>query len=307
VKIIGAPTLLQRASRAARARGDRIGFVPTMGFLHEGHLALVRRARRENDLVIASIFVNPLQFGPGEDLASYPRAPQRDRALLRKEGVDLLFEPRAATFTPRTHLTRVSVPGLEENLCGAFRPGHFQGVATIVAKLLNAAETDRLYLGAKDYQQACVLRRMVADLNLPVRVVLCPTVREPDGLAMSSRNTYLTPEERAWAPALYRVLRKTAEEIASGVIRRPADAFALITRELAGGPGRLQYADVLSADDLNPVDPLQGKLVLAAAYFLGKARLIDNVLVRAPRVGQGRPSRSRPEKSPRPQRAAGRG
>jgi pantoate--beta-alanine ligase len=285
VKIISAPTLLQRASRAARARGDRIGFVPTMGFLHEGHLALVRRAREENDLVIASIIVNPLQFGPGEDLASYPRAPQRDRALLRKEGTDLLFEPRAATFTPRTQLTRISVPGLEENLCGAFRPGHFQGVATIVAKLLNAAEPDRLYLGAKDYQQACVLRRMTADLNLPVRVVLCPTVREPDGLAMSSRNVYLTPKERAWAPALFRALRQTAEEVRARRIRSRRRARGRIVGLLRGGPGRLQYADVLGAADLAPVDPLEGTLVLALAYLLGRARLIDNVRVSVPRRG----------------------
>jgi pantoate--beta-alanine ligase len=289
VKIIGSPSLLLRASRTARGKGARIGFVPTMGYLHEGHLTLARRARKENDLVIASIFVNPLQFGPGEDLASYPRAPQKDYALLRREGVDLIFTPAAKALYPRGYVTKVSVPGLDENLCGAFRPGHFDGVATVVAKLLNVAEPDRLYLGAKDYQQACVLRRMIADLNLPVRVVLCPTVREADGLAMSSRNTYLTPEERAWAPVLYRVLKATAEEIRSGRIRRPSEAFAAVTRGLAGGPGRLQYADVLSAEDLQPVDPLQGRLVLALAYFLGKARLIDNVLVRAPRLRQGKP------------------
>jgi pantoate--beta-alanine ligase len=263
-----------------------------MGYLHAGHLFLLRRARRECDLTVASIFVNPLQFGPSEDFASYPRAAGRDRALLRREWTDLLFLPRQESFYPRGFATRVSVSGLDQRLCGPFRPGHFIGVATVVMKLLVACEPDRLYLGSKDYQQARLLSRMVADLNLGVRVVICPTVREPDGLALSSRNNYLSEEERRWAPALYRALTATAQEIHSGALRQPEAAAQAVEDRLEGGPGQLQYAEVLSAEDLSEVRPLRGRLVLALAYRLGSTRLIDNVLVRAPERGRtGREAR----------------
>ncbi|MBK8230073.1 MAG: pantoate--beta-alanine ligase [Candidatus Eisenbacteria bacterium] len=281
MRILRTASNLNQAVRRARAGGARIGFVPTMGYLHDGHLALVRAAREECDLVVASIFVNPLQFAAGEDLAKYPRDLPRDHRLLRKADVDLLFEPE--NFYPEGFATRVSVERLGERLCGRYRPGHFVGVSTVVTKLLAAAEPDRLYLGRKDYQQAMILTRMVADLNLPVRVVICPTVREADGLAMSSRNVYLTPEERAWAPNFYRALRATALLIESGEVRGAGEATAEVERRLLGSPMRLQYAEALTADDLAPIDPLTGDLVLAAAVFLGKARLIDNVAVRAPR------------------------
>lgn len=295
MKRIRSAASLNRAVRALRAAGDSIGFVPTMGFLHAGHLALVRRARRENRRVVASIFVNPLQFGPGEDLAAYPRALARDRRLLAAEGVDLVYEPEAAALYPPGFCTYVAVEGLDAHLCGPRRPGHFRGVTTVVAKLLHAAEPDRLYLGQKDHQQAVILTRMVRDLDLPVRVVVCPTVREPDGLALSSRNAYLTPEERAWAPALHRALRAVGVEISTGRIRRPEEASAAVREHLVDGPGALEYAEVVGRDDLALRDPLSGALVLAAAYRLGRARLIDNLWITAGsaakstrRVGSGR-------------------
>jgi len=253
-----------------------------MGFLHEGHLSLVRRARRENDRVVVSLFVNPLQFAPGEDLAAYPRDPERDRRLLRSEGVDLAYEPEAGALYPEGYRTRVEVAELGERLCGRSRPGHFLGVTTIVAKLLHAADPDRLYLGQKDFQQAVILGRMVRDLDFLVKVVVCPTVREPDGLALSSRNTYLTAEERGFAPTLQRTLREVGGEIEAGDIRTPSAASEAVEARLASGPGRLEYAEVLSRDDLLPVNPLTGELVLALAYRLGRARLIDNVWVSAP-------------------------
>jgi len=281
VKLVKPAGVLRRAVRSARADGAKVGFVPTMGFLHAGHLALVERARRENDLLVASIFVNPLQFGPGEDLAAYPRDLPRDRRLLRAAKVDLLFEP-GDDFYPPNFSTHVEVGGLDQRLCGRFRPGHFRGVATVVTKLLAACEPDLLYLGRKDYQQAMVLTRMARDLNLPVTVRICPTVREKDGLAMSSRNVYLTPAERAWAPSLYRALRATALLLEAGEITSAARAEAEVERRLLGGPMRLQYVELLSAESLAPLDPPEGEMVLAAAGFLGKARLIDNVAVRVP-------------------------
>ncbi len=254
-----------------------------MGFLHEGHLSLVRRARRDNDVVVASIFVNPLQFGPGEDFESYPRDLARDRRLLRSEGVDFVYEPAAADLYPREFATRVVVDGLDQALCGTRRPGHFAGVTTIVTKLLNAAGPDRLYLGQKDFQQAVILTRMVEDLDFAVKVVVCPTVREADGLAMSSRNSYLTTEERAFAPELFRALSKVRKLVQAGEIKTAASAVKRVESLLKDGPGRIDYIEILSREDLGRVRKLSGKLVLAVAYYLGKARLIDNVWIQAPK------------------------
>ncbi len=292
MKIVRTAAALRRRIGAARARGERIGFVPTMGFLHEGHLALARRARRENGCVVASIFVNPLQFGPTEDLASYPRAPRRDHALLADAGVDLCYEPRAEAVYARDFSTLVLVGELDEPLCGRFRPGHFVGVATVVAKLLNAVAPDRLYLGAKDWQQSRVIARMIRDLELPVKLIVCPTVRDPDGLALSSRNTYLSAAERAWAPNLHRALVATAAEVRAGALTRPREVTDAVRRRLRGGLGRLQYAEVLEAESLRSVDPLRGRLVLAAACFVGKARLIDNVVLTVPPRAAQSPRRS---------------
>jgi pantoate--beta-alanine ligase len=273
---------VREAVRTARSRGKTVGFVPTMGSLHEGHLALARRARAENDLVVASIFVNPLQFGPAEDFAGYPRTPRRDHALLGGAGVDLCYEPRAEAVYAPDFSTLVVVGDLDEPLCGHYRPGHFVGVATVVAKLLHAVEPDRLYLGAKDWQQSRVIARMVRDLELPVRVITCSTVREPDGLAMSSRNVYLSASERAWAPAIHRALLATAAEVKGGALTTAAEVNVALRRRLRGGPGRVQYAEILDAESLRPVEPLAGKLVLATACFVGQARLIDNIVFTVP-------------------------
>lgn len=282
MKIVRTAAAVRQQVRAARARGEQIGFVPTMGFLHEGHLALARRARGENGLVVASIFVNPLQFGPAEDFDGYPRAPRRDHTLLAREGVDVCFEPRPEAVYADDFSTLVVVGDLDEPLCGRFRPGHFIGVATVVAKLLHAVEPDRLYLGAKDWQQSRVIARMIRDLELPVALVICPTVREPDGLAMSSRNTYLSPEERAWAPNIHRALSQTAAEVLMGRLTQPSEVTIAVRQRLRGGLGRVQYAEILDAESLRPVDSLRGRLVLAAACFVGKARLIDNIVFAVP-------------------------
>ena len=290
MKIVRTAVAVRTAVRAARARGERIGFVPTMGFLHQGHLSLARRARGENGLVVASIFVNPLQFGPAEDFDAYPQAPRRDHALLAREGVDLCYEPRREAMYADDFSTFVIVGDLDEPLCGRFRPGHFMGVATVVAKLLHAVEPDRIYLGAKDWQQSRVITRMIRDLDLPAALVVCPTVREPDGLAMSSRNTYLTAEERAWAPSIHRALSATAADVRAGRLTRASEVTAAVLRRLRGGHGRVQYAEILDAESLRPVDPLRGRLVLATACFVGKARLIDNEVFTVP-VRSGRAKR----------------
>ena len=282
MKVVRTQAAVRTAVRAARASGDQVGFVPTMGFLHEGHLSLARRARGENGLVVASIFVNPLQFGPAEDYDAYPQAPRRDHTLFAREGVDLCYEPRREAVYANDFSTFVIVGDLDEPLCGRFRPGHFIGVATVVAKLLHAVEPDRLYLGAKDWQQSRVIARMIRDLELPVALVVCPTVRESDGLAMSSRNTYLTAEERAWAPNIHRALSETAAEVCTGRLTSSSEVTTVVRRRLRGGLGRVQYAEILDAESLDSVDPLRGRLVLAAACFVGNARLIDNVVFSLP-------------------------
>ncbi len=256
-----------------------IGFVPTMGYLHEGHLSLMRAARRRCDRVVASVFVNPAQFGPNEDFEAYPRDLRRDRALCDGVGVDVVFAPSAKTVYPEPSLTRVGVPRLQEGLCGARRPGHFDGVCLVVAKLLNIILPHELYLGQKDAQQAVVLARMVRDLSLDVRVRVGPTVREPDGLAMSSRNSYLTEAERAYAPRLYQALRLGRGAILDGE-RRAESVRSLMRQHLAGGPGRIDYVEVVDARTLKRATRILREVLLALAVFVGKARLIDNLRVR---------------------------
>lgn len=226
---------------------------------------------------MVSIFVNPLQFAEGEDYARYPRPAHRDAFILREEGVDLLYRPDAARLYPVGFTTRVSVLRLQDPLEGAARPGHFDGVATVVTKLVTAVEPDRLYLGQKDAQQAAILRQMIADLDFGVRVVVCPTIRETDGLACSSRNAYLTPEERRWAPALYGTLRDAAAAFRAGVA--PGAAAARMKRRLSRGPGRLEYFAAVDPDSLDAPAP-GGPVLFAVAYRLGRARLIDNVIAR---------------------------
>ncbi|MBM3499851.1 MAG: pantoate--beta-alanine ligase [Armatimonadetes bacterium] len=261
-----------------RRAGRSVGCVPTMGALHEGHLSLLRRAREECDVVVLTIFVNPTQFAPGEDLARYPRRERDDLVLAAREGVDFVFAPTAEEMYPAGALTTVRVAELTEGLCGPHRPGHFEGVATVVAKLLNIATPDRAYFGEKDYQQLQVIRRMAWDLNLPVAIVGCPTVREADGLALSSRNAFLSPEERRAAPALHRALRRAAEMVAGG--GTAAEAEAAVRTALAAEPGfQLQYAEARRPETLRRDDTPGPPMVIAAAAYLGGTRLIDNVIV----------------------------
>ncbi len=270
-------------SRVAAWRRDglRVGFVPTMGNLHQGHLALVRRAREAADRVVVSIFVNPFQFGPNEDYDSYPRTPERDADLLQEEGADLLFLPAVETMYPRgtRQVTRVEVPGISDELCGASRPGFFVGVATVVAKLFNLVQPDLAVFGEKDYQQLVVIRRMVADLCFPIEILGVPTVREADGLAMSSRNAYLTPEERAVAPELQRSLRQAADRLLAGE-RDFAAIEAAAARRLDQAGFRTDYVSIRRAEDLAPPAPADRDFVILAAAWLGpRARLIDNIRV----------------------------
>jgi pantoate--beta-alanine ligase len=263
----------------ARRRGLRVGFVPTMGALHEGHAALVRAARRGTGFVVVSVFVNPTQFGPSEDFAKYPRTPEADQKVCADAGADLIFAPSAAEMYPEGSATFVEVTGLQDVLCGASRPGHFRGVCTVVLKLFNIVQPDVAVFGAKDFQQARIIRQMVRDLDVPVRVQVEPTVREPDGLALSSRNRYLSPEERAAAPAIYRALQAVRSRALAG----ETDVARLETAlhaELATIPGaRVDYARILDADTLRPLVRLDRPAVAAVAVFLGTTRLIDNILI----------------------------
>ena len=257
--------------------GERpLGFVPTMGYLHEGHLSLARRAREECATVVVSIFVNPLQFGPKEDFGRYPRDPKRDMALAKEAGADALFMPEVADLYPKDFETEVRVRGLEDVLEGAARPGHFAGVATVLAKLLNIVGPDRMYMGQKDAQQAFLVDRMIRDLNFPTYLVVCPTVREPDGLAMSSRNAYLNEEERVAAAAIPRALftardaSSTKPEILEETVRE-----ALISERLIA----LEYVCANDAATLGPVTSETRKILLSLAALVGKTRLIDNLVI----------------------------
>jgi pantoate--beta-alanine ligase len=263
----------------ARAEGWRVGFVPTMGYFHAGHRSLMRRARDENDLVVVSLFVNPLQFAPTEDLAAYPRDLAGDTAIAQAEGVDVLFTPTNEEMYPQPIRTTVHVDGLTAGLCGRSRPTHFDGVTTVIAKLFSIVGPCRAYFGRKDAQQLAVVRRMVEDLDLPVEVIGCPLVREPDGLAMSSRNAYLDANERRAATVLSRALQMAASEIIAG--ERDADSVhRVLTGLIATEPCvELDYAEIVDAVDLAPVTRIEGDVLVAVAARVGRARLIDNMTV----------------------------
>jgi pantoate--beta-alanine ligase len=278
VKVVETIAEARAVLDSARASGQTVGLVPTMGYLHAGHRSLMDRSVAERDVTLVTIFVNPLQFGANEDLASYPRDLDRDTAMCDAAGVDLVLHPSVEEMylhgTPT--LTTVTVASISAPMEGAARPTHFAGVATVVAKLFAIAGACHAYFGEKDWQQLAVVRRMAADLSLPVEVVGCPTLREPDGLAMSSRNVYLTPEERAAAPVLHRALVAGAEAIGAGE-RDPAAIRALMARMVAAEPlARLDYAEVVDAATLQDIDPLAGNLRLLAAARFGRGRLIDN-------------------------------
>ena len=266
--------------RSARAILDEpVGLVPTMGYLHEGHLSLVRRAKEECASVVVSIFVNPTQFGPSEDLAAYPRDMERDLRSLETLHTDLVWTPTPEIMYPNGYQTWVQVEALTEPLEGARRPGHFRGVTTVVAKLFNGVQPAKAYFGQKDAQQAAVIRRMALDLNFPLEVVVCPTVREPDGLAMSSRNAYLDPEQRQAATVLYRALNAARDAYEAG--ERDAEKLRALMREtIAAEPlARVQYVSCADYDTLQELETVGGKTLLSMAVYVGKTRLIDNFVL----------------------------
>jgi len=264
---------------AAKARGETVGFVPTMGAFHLGHLSLMRQAKKATDAVIVSIFVNPLQFAAGEDYDRYPRQMAKDLRMAESEKVDVLFAPSVAEMYPKGFATFVDQNDLPAKLCGQFRPDHFRGVMSVVAKLFSMVKPDAAFFGQKDYQQYLIIRRMATDLNLDVDVRVLPTVREEDGLAMSSRNVYLGPKQRKDAVCLHRALQRAEELIGSGessAVRVAAEMKRVIHRVKGA---RVDYIAIVNSDTLEPVKEIKGKSLIAAAVRIGKARLIDNILV----------------------------
>lgn len=269
---------MRRCAEAARSAGNSIGFVPTMGALHEGHLSLMAAAKRENDIAVISIFVNPLQFGPAEDYNRYPRDLARDKALAEGVGVDIIFAPSAKEIYTEGHSSFVEVEGLSKNLCGRDRPGHFRGVATVVAKFFNIVRPHKAYFGQKDYQQAIIVRRMIEDLNFDIELVLMPIIRENDGLALSSRNIYLNERERREAPVLYRSL-KEAEEMLDGGERRSNKILDRMREMISNEDlARIDYLGIYHPDTLEEIETVDEEALVALAVRIGKTRLIDNIL-----------------------------
>jgi pantoate--beta-alanine ligase len=267
----------RRGIAAARSAGKTIGLVPTMGALHEGHAALIRRARSECGYVVVSIFVNPTQFGPKEDFSRYPRTLPEDRMLCDREQTDLVFAPDTAEIYPAGFRTVVDVRELGDHLCGPSRPGHFSGVATIVLKLLNIVQPDRAFLGQKDAQQARIIQQIVRDLDVPTAIVVVPTVREEDGVAMSSRNRYLDAADRGKATVLVQALREVRARFAAGE-RDGRILRTLLTDRIAATPGaKLDYAEIVDADSFQPIEQIAGAAVAALAVKFGATRLIDNI------------------------------
>ncbi|HTU86747.1 MAG TPA: pantoate--beta-alanine ligase [Solirubrobacteraceae bacterium] len=289
MRILDTIAQVRRALAEPRRAGRTIGLVPTMGAFHEGHLSLIRRAREECDVVVVSLFVNPAQFNDPADLTAYPRDDKRDAALAERLGVDYLFAPAVDEVYPPGFATNVSVGGVTETLEGAHRGrGHFDGVTTVVTKLLNIVGPHAAYFGQKDAQQAAVIKRLVRDLDMPVRIEVCPTVREPDGLALSSRNAHLSPTERARAAALSRALRAVEEAVSSGE-RDPAAARARALAELEADQIDPDYIELVAADTLAPVGTIDGDVLALIAARVGSTRLIDNHLIQANQTGNGRP------------------
>jgi len=273
-------------SQEMKRQGQKLALVPTMGYFHEGHLALMRRAKELADKVVVSIFVNPIQFGPQEDFARYPRDLERDTKLATEVGVDVLFLPEAEAMYPPGFQTYVEVEKLSQPLCGAKRPGHFRGVATVVLKLFNIVQPHLAIFGLKDYQQFLVIRQMSRDLNLDVEIVGHPTVREEDGLAMSSRNAYLSPEERKVAPCLYKSLLLAQELVSSGE-RDPQVIVEKLKSFILSHPyTKVDYIEIRDPETLAPVKKITSPVLVALAVFVGKARLIDNMIIEPPEVGE---------------------
>lgn len=279
MRIVKHTDQLRRILEKTRARHKSIGFVPTMGALHAGHQALLRQSKKQNDLTVLSIFVNPAQFGPNEDFAKYPRDLKKDVLLAKKENIDIIFYPSVEEIYPKRYLTYIHLEEIMDTLCGRSRPGHFSGVATVVAKLLNIVQPRRLYLGAKDAQQCVVIRQMIQDLNFPVEVKVIPTVREKDGLAMSSRNQYLNPTQRREAATLYQALRLARQTIKQG--EHQASHIRRLIRNMIQQKtsGHIDYVECVAANSLRPLSKLKGSTLLALAVRFGRARLIDNITI----------------------------
>jgi len=279
IKVIRSPRAMQDACLKLRARGKTIGFVPTMGALHDGHLSLIARARRENDAVVVSIFVNPTQFGPSEDYLKYPRPFSHDKDLCRAAGVDILFAPGVAAMYTQDHKTFVNVAKMSDVLCGAARPGHFRGVATVVNKLFNIVAPSSAYFGKKDFQQLAIIKNMVRDLNIPVKIVSCPIIREPSGLARSSRNRYLSDIERDHAQKLSRSLSLARRLITRDGISNPARITAEMASIIKTIPGaRIDYIKICNPETLEELKTIETRALIALAIFIGKTRLIDNCI-----------------------------
>jgi len=280
VRIIRGIKVMQELAKGIRRKGRSIGFVPTMGALHQGHLSLIRKARRENDFVVASIFVNPAQFGPGEDFKRYPRVLRHDAYLCKGAGADVIFYPAAKDIYPDNYQTYVLVEDLSGVLCGKFRPGHFRGVATVVAKLFNIVQPDTAYFGQKDAQQAIIIRKMAQDLHIPLRIKVMPTAREKDGLAMSSRNAYLDKSQRRDAAVLYRALKLSRDLIRQG--KRNSKEIIRRMRQLISQKKncRVQYISIVDLENLKPVAEIKEKVLVALAVWFGKTRLIDNIIIK---------------------------
>jgi pantoate--beta-alanine ligase len=265
----------------ARSTGKRIGLVPTMGALHIGHISLIEAAVKDCDFVVVSIFVNPTQFGPGEDFEKYPRPFEADLKACRKAGADVVFSPTPAEMYPRENLTWVTVEKLTEPLCGRSRPGHFRGVATVCSKLFNIVAPDVAYFGQKDAQQAIVIKRMVADLNMPLEIIVCPTVREPNGLAVSSRNQYLSEQQKEDAANIYKSLQ-TCQKLIDAGMTETNKIIAEMKKILQQIPsGQIEYVSIVDAETLQSIEKITGKVLVAVAVKVGPARLIDNILVDA--------------------------
>lgn len=276
MRVISDVDRMRTCVKKIKREGKTIGFVPTMGYLHEGHLSLMREARKSEDIVVISIFVNPTQFRPGEDYERYPRDMKRDKRLAREVGVDTIFVPTVDQVYPEGYASYVELEKLTEPLCGRFRPGHFRGVTTICCKLFNIVRPDVAYFGQKDAQQAIVIKRMVGDLNMDLKIKVLPIVREEDGLAMSSRNTYLTPKERADALCLYFSLKEAKRMIKAGE-RDAEKIIRKMMRIIAPRASGIDYISIVDTRDLKEVKKISGEVLIALAIWIGKTRLIDNV------------------------------
>ena len=276
MKVITSIAEMASFSKKIKQRGQKISFVPTMGALHEGHLALISAAKAKGDVVVVSIFVNPIQFGPKEDLSRYPRDLKADKEKLSHFDPIIIFNPKAEEMYPKGFNTTIDVPGLGDKLCGKFRPGHFKGVATVVAKLFNIVMPNHAFFGEKDFQQQVIIKKMVKDLNYDIEVISVPTVREYDGLAMSSRNAYLSPEERRSAGILYRALCHGKKLIVSG-IKDPKKIISALEKMISSVPGmKIEYVSIVDPETLEDLKTLKGRILIALAVWLNKTRLIDN-------------------------------